>query len=211
MKHPQPETALRHDHTMKPITLLWSLGAILFTTSATVGTGADDVPAPAAPPGRPTREELRERIRNLTPEERQARLREFREKQAQSPGASGREAFEKRRQERETLLNEIKNLPPAERQAKLREFRERGGLTRPGFRTLNPEERDAKRKQFQERVAKEIATLRAKKARGGLDEDGERSLQRMEMIAKRLEQGSLPVPGALPLPIEKPAKPPGNP
>ena len=181
--------------------------SVLLLTGPTIGEGADDIPAPAAPPGRPTREELREQIKNLTPQERQARLREFRERQAQGPGTIGREEFEKRRQERDRLLKEIKDLPPAERQTRIREFRERGGLTRPGFSTLNPEERDAKRKQFQERVAKEIATLRAKKARGGLDEDGERSLQRMELIAKRLEQVSLPAPGALPLPIEKPAKP----
>ena len=37
---------------------------------------------PAPPPGTATREQLRERVKNLTPAEREARIREFREKQA---------------------------------------------------------------------------------------------------------------------------------
>jgi len=196
---------------MKRIKLLTLLGAILFIAGRHGATGADDLPAPSAPAGRPSREELREQVKKLTPEERQGRFREFRERQTQLPGGIGREAFEKRRQERDALLDEIKKLPPAERQAKIREFRERGGLTRPGLSTLQPEERDAKRKEFQERVAREIATLRAKKTRGQLDEEGERSLLRMELIAKRLEQVSRPLPGTLPPPVDPTVPRPGGP
>ena len=175
---------------MKRFARLSTLASLLVSLSPFGAAGADDLPPPVAPAGRPTREELRERVKNLTPEERQARLREFREKQAQAPGAAGRETFEQRRREREALLNEVKDLPPAERQAKIKEFRERVGLLRPGASTLKPEEREIKRKEFQERVAKEIATLRAQKAKRTLDEESERSLQRLEMIAKRLERSS---------------------
>jgi hypothetical protein len=185
-------------------TLLFAFGAILLNTAPVFG--ADDEPTP--PPGRPTREELRERLKNLTPEERQARIREFRERQGLPPVP--REEFEKHRAEWEKLREEIKDLPPEQRQARMREFREKIGLGRPGLNALSPEEREAKRKQLQERVEKELSALQKEKASGKLDEEGERRLQRMETILKRLEQGPGSSIGSLPPPVEKPNKSPSD-
>jgi len=84
---------------------------------------------PAAPdrPDRPNWEQLREEMRNLPPEERQARIRELRERSAQRPGqpAPDRPNWEK-------LREEMRNLSPEERQARIAEFRERWG--QPGLR-----------------------------------------------------------------------------
>ena len=153
--------------------------------------GADEDPAP--PPGTPTREQLRERVKHLTPEEREARMREFREKQARGGGPVAREQFEQRRKDFAKLRDEIKDLPPAQREARLREFREKGGLlNQPHFNVLTPEQRAAKVKEFHARVDKEIASLEGdiqkRKDKGESAAEDERRLQRMKLIGKRLDQ-----------------------
>lgn len=148
---------------------------------------------PAPPPGTPTREQLRERVKNLTPEEREAKFREFREKQAKGGGPLAREQFEQRRRDFEKLREEIKDLPPEQRQARLREFREKGGLlNQPQFNVLTPEQRVAKVKEFHGRVDKEISSLESdiqkRKAKGESAAEDERRLARMKLIGKRLDQ-----------------------
>ena len=148
---------------------------------------------PAPPPGTATREQLRERVKNLTPAEREARIREFREKQAKGGGPVAREHFEQRRKDFEKLRDEIKDLPPEQRQARLREFREKGGLlNQPQFNVLTPEQRVAKVKEFHSRVDKEISSLESdiqkRKVKGESADEDERRLQRMKLIGKRLDQ-----------------------
>ena len=162
--------------------LLLALGSTIALSLAAL---AEEDPTP--PPGKPTREELRERVKNLTPEKREAMIREFRERQGLS--ATNRPAFDERRRNFEKLRQEMKDLPPEERQAKLQEFREKGGVNRTEFNGLSPEQRNAKRKELLERVEREVTDLKSEKAKGKFSEDDERRLQRMEMIAKRLEQG----------------------
>ena len=150
---------------------------------------------PAPPPGTPTREQLRDRVKNLTPAEREAKIRDFREKQAKGGGPVAREQFEQRRKDFEKLREEIKDLPPEQRQARLREFREKGGLlNQPQFNVLTPEQRVAKVKEFHARVDKEISSLESdiqnRKAKGESAEEDERRLQRMKLIGKRLDQQS---------------------
>jgi predicted ribosome quality control (RQC) complex YloA/Tae2 family protein len=176
----------------------------------TLGSGAvlhaaDD---PAPPAGRPTREEIRESFKNLTPEERAARLKAIRDN-----GGPAAEALLKRRAELEKLREATRDLPPAQREARIREWRETNALSRP-LATMSPEERDAKRKLFQKRIEEQIATLNKKKADGTITEDETRRLQNMERMRKRLESGpvlssprprlGLPPPAATDV---KPAKP----
>ncbi len=153
--------------------------------------GAEEDPAP--PPGTATREQLRERVKNLTPVEREAKIREFREKQAKGGGPVAREQFEQRRKDFEKLREEIKDFPPEQRQVRLREFREKGGLlNQPQFNVLTPEQRVAKVKEFHSRVDKEISSLESdiqkRKAKGESADEDERRLQRMRLIGKRLDQ-----------------------
>ena len=152
---------------------------------------ADEDPAP--PPGSPTREQLRDRVKNLSPAEREVRIREFREKQAKGGGPVAREQFEQRRKDFAKLRSEIKDLPPEQREARLREFREQGGLlNQPHFNVLTPEQRTAKVREFHARVNKEVASLESdiqkRKARGESAAEDERRLQRMKLIGKRLDQ-----------------------
>ena len=173
---------------------------------------ADD---PAPPPGRPTREQIRESVRNLTPEERTARLKAIRD--SGGLGAPAADALLKRRAEWEKLRKETEGLPPEQREAKRREWREKNAAGRPALARMTAEERAERRKLFQKRIEDHIATLNNKKAEGSFSEEESRRLQNMERMLKRLE--SAPGPGAplgLPLPstpadkpskADKPAKP----
>ena len=92
------------------------LVAGLMALSAPQLTRGDD----ATPAERPNREELREKFQNLSPEERAAKLKEFREKH---PDASAN--FEKRRDDAMKQLGlkpeELKKLPESERREKIKE------------------------------------------------------------------------------------------
>lgn len=170
---------------MKRTKWVSTFSILVLALGGSVATAADEDPAP--PPGQPTREELRARVKNLTPEKREATIREFRERRGLA--ATNRPAFDERRKNFEKLRQEMKDLPPEERQARLQEFREQGGVNRTEFNGLSPEQRNAKRRELLERVEREVADLKSEKARGKFSEDDERRLQRMEMIARRLEQG----------------------
>jgi hypothetical protein len=194
---------------MKTCTLLAVSLTVLSALSPCIVLSADDEPKPPQP--RPSREELREKFKNLTPEERQAKLRESRERQA----GTNRVDLEKRRQEFQKFQDEVKNLPPAERQAKIKEWRQKQGLAQPDFRTLNPGQAKAKRGELKKRVEQQLGELRKKKSDGTITEQESKRLERMELMTKRLDEGEGSAQqdaGTLPPPAvpAKPAKPPGG-
>jgi len=157
--------------------------------------GADD---PLPPPNRPDREALRERARNMSPEERQKAIREFRERHGL--GGTNRTELEKGREE-------LKNLPPAEREARLKQLRETFGPARREFR-MNREQRESKRNEMKERIDGQISALEQKKAEGTLTLPEQRRLERMRQMSKRLAQ-NVPPPGTgLPVPAPPPTTAP---
>lgn len=137
---------------------------------------AADEPAP--PPGRPTREEIRQNIRNFTPEERVARLKAIRDRGG--IGAPAADALLK-------LREETKDLPPAQRRARIREWRETNAFARPALGAMSAEEREARRKIFQTRIEQQIATLKKKQADNSFTDEDSRRLQNMERMLKWLE------------------------
>ena len=195
---------------MTRIALLGSTTLLLAVVGSGAALRAADELAP--PPGRPTREEIRESIKNLTPEERTARLKALREKGGL--GAPAADAILKRRAEVQKLREEIKDLPPERREARIRQWRETNALGRPALATMSAEEREARRKVFQKRIEEQLATLNKKKADGSITEQETRRLQNMERMLKRLEAApsapSAATPLGLPLPsvpADKPDKP----
>lgn len=100
---------------MKNIKLIYLVAGVMAFSAPQITRGDD-----AKPAERPNREQLREKFQNLSPEEREAKAKEFREKH---PDASAN--MEKRRDEtmKELGLNpeELKKLPEAERRAKIKE------------------------------------------------------------------------------------------
>jgi hypothetical protein len=186
--------------------LVFSLTAF---SAMVIGVRAQEEPKPPQPPV--NREQLREQLKGLTPEQRQAKLREMRDRQL----GTNRVALEKRREAYQKLQEELKGLPPEERQARMREWREKQGLGRPGFRTIDTDQAKTKRKELKKRIDQQLTELRQKKADGTITEQESKRLERMELMGKRLEErnGSGDATGALPPPAvpPKPAKPPGAP
>lgn len=84
----------------------------LLMSGATIHSRAADETAPAA--STPNRAELREKMKNMTPEERSAAMKEWREKHPEA-AAKVKEAQERRANS--------KDLTPEEREAKLKERR----------------------------------------------------------------------------------------
>ena len=166
--------------------------------------GAGALQADDKPAGRPSREELREKLRNLSPEEKEALIKEWREKQGDRNFGPPPELREK-----------LKNLPPEEREAKMKEWREkqgapfrdgdrkfgpgdRDGDRRPGLDDLrglgiNPEELkdlspEERRVKVREAAEKRLADLKKKQAAGTLTVEEERQLDRMLEMQKRFEE-----------------------
>ncbi len=71
-------------------------------------------------PQKPNREELREKLKDLTPEEREAKMKEFREKHPEA-AAKRREEMEKMGKALGLNREEMEKLPPEERRAKYKE------------------------------------------------------------------------------------------
>jgi len=170
---------------MKAVISLHCPVVILFLLSVLPVLRAADDPAP--PPGRPSREELREKFKGLTPEERQSKMRELREKGGLT-GPLG-EQMKKKQAELAKYRDSIKDLPPAEREAKLRQWRETNGPLRSVIQSMTPEEREAKRKELSERMDQHLKTLKARKADGSITEEESRRLERMEQMRKRIKSG----------------------
>jgi hypothetical protein len=129
---------------------------------------AEDKPAAVKPAAdktaeRPSREEIREQLKNLTPEEREAKIKELREKHGD--GAAGRdpEKFREEMKERakELGLNyeELQKLPPEERRMKMRE----------GFQKKHEE-------------------LKKKQTDGTITETEKKHLAQMDAMKKRFEE-----------------------
>lgn len=128
-------------------------------------------------------------------EEREKKLKEYREKQKQKQPSP--EAIAK-------LREELKNLPPEERAARMKEFRERQKAA-----AANPEA-DPQAK-MRARFEKRIGDLRKKKADGTITEDETKQLERGEKMVKRAgkkgpETTERPESNELPVPKAPPAK-----
>lgn len=175
--------AIRWSTEWKKVRNYWWLPILLAATLNSFAQEQDPVP----PTNRPNREALRERARDLSPEERQKMMREFREKHG--PAGTNRVDWEKRREE-------WRQLPPAERQAKMREFRE-SLPARQQFR-LNQQQREEMRQTMKSRIDTDLARLREKKAAGELSEAEERRFQRLNQMSKNLSEGRGPLGRALP-------------
>ena len=125
------------------------------------------------------RDELREQLQKLPPAEREAKLKEWREKHPDAPLS-----WEERLKRQE----ELKNLSPEARQAKIKEWREKDAARRPDFKNLTPEQREAKRKEFRERMRQRATDLRKKKTDGTITGEEQKQLERMEEIEKRFDK-----------------------
>ena len=111
--------------------------------------------------GRPADlEKPRKEWKELSPAERQARVREYKSRK-------GEPMFS--RAEIEARRKELKSLPPEERRARIREWREKNG----GFRI---------------RLEGQLLELRQKQSEGALSEEEAKRLERLEVLAKRFDQ-----------------------
>jgi ribosomal protein L29 len=155
---------------MKVKMMIPCLAAGLIWLAAPTGLLAQESDQPA----RPNRQGLAEQLKNLTPEERRAKLQEWRGKH----GAQRPEAFEK-------LREELKNMSPEERQARIKELRDKhaAGTAPEQFKGLAPEERRAK-------IKEKLAELRRKQADGTITPHEEELLKRAEERIKGLEENS---------------------
>ncbi|MBA4147619.1 MAG: hypothetical protein H0X66_05850 [Verrucomicrobia bacterium] len=108
-------------------------------------------------PERPSREEVREKFKTMTPEEREKQIKEWREKQ----GTGGPQS-DQRRPDMETAMKQL-GLKPEE------------------MRNLSPEER---RTKTNEAVDKKLAELNKKKAAKTITEEESKFLERLEARKK---------------------------
>ncbi len=175
---------------MKISATLPILAAAVLLVAPASGRAAESAPTntPVAP--KISREQLREQIKNLTPEERAVHLKQWRE---QNKDGLAEETLRRREL--------LKGLSPAEREAKLREWRERGATNTANPRTpppkLTPEQREAKRKEIRQRVESEYEKLRQKEAGGIISYEERVRLRRVEAIRKRLTSDAAGAPAKL--------------
>jgi hypothetical protein len=121
----------------------------------------------------PTREELRQQLHQLSPEERREKIREIREKLG--TGSVWRAEAERRREE-------WKDLSPEQRRAKMLEWRAlRAGESAP---QISPENRQMHRQQIRERLHKQLQELNAKKTQGGLTPEEQKRMENLEQVSK---------------------------
>lgn len=121
---------------------------------------ADAKPADAKAAEKPNKGQLAEDWQKLSPEERQAKIKEWREKhpdQQRDP--------EKMRADRQQLAKDL-------------------GLDSEKMKDLPPEERVAK---FREAVEKKTAELKEKKEKGTLTEQDKQLMERLEQMKNRLQ------------------------
>ncbi len=172
-------------------TLKMSVALIVGIAGIFLSSSAADS-APSNTPQPTTRQDILEQLKNLTPAERDAKLKEIREKY-------GRVSPE--RQEMEKRREELKNLSPEEREKKIREWRQAGGADAPPTRSMSSEEREAHRKAIRARLHQELEKLRQGKTNGTLTAEQQKRLERLEEMTKRLEQtGTNVTPRSIPAP-----------
>lgn len=150
---------------MKKITWLsLAAGLIAFCAPAVFADDAKD----AKPADKPNREELREKLKNMTPEERRDYIQKHRDelKDLRGPGGPGapggfnREDMEKRRAE----------------------FAKKLGLDPEELKKLKPEEARAK---IKEAVEKRTAELEKKQTDGTITDEEKKALERMKEMKAR--------------------------
>ncbi len=131
------------------------------------------------PEGRPSREELRKKFENATPEEREKMKEKMKEMRERFGGGADGEKF--------------KNMTPEERQAKMKEMREKRdklakdlGLDPEELRKLPMDEAMAK---FREAAEKKHDELSKKKEAGTLTDAEKDLLQQLDEAKKRRESG----------------------
>lgn len=195
---------------MKRASFLHCPVALLLALSPALALCAADEPVPAPPPGKPTREELREKLKDLTPEQRERKLKEIRAQSGQGGPLTGpmTEEMKKRRADFEKLRESLQSLPPAEREARLREWRATNAPPRrlDGPGSLTPEEREDKRKEFLTRIDEQLEKLNKKKATGALTDDETRRLSQLEQVKQRMESADRPTLTRPPLNLPKPTE-----
>ena len=148
-------------------------------------SGAED-----AAPAQSRTEELSAKLKTMPPAEREALLKQIREKYNRP--RPGRELLEKRRQE-------LKNLSQPERQAKLREWRAIAGSNAPVALPLTTEERLAQRKELRGRLQGQMDHVRTNQDLKLTPEDRKRLFERMQEVAKNFDRNrgvSRPQPGS---------------
>ena len=140
---------------MKRTKLIYLAAAVMAFSTPQLTRGEDPKPS-----DRPNREELREKLKNLTPAERAAKMKEFRESNPQAGPA-----IEKRTEEMKKMFKDL-------------------GLDQQDLKNLSPEERRAK---IKEAAGKKMAELEKKKAAGTLTDADKETLQRLEQRKKAME------------------------
>jgi hypothetical protein len=129
------------------------------------GLHAADTSAPPVKVGE--RPEARRPLRDMSPEERQARFKEMEERFGPAP----------------FTLDDLRKMTPEERQTKMRQWRE-------GRFNFSTEERQRRRGQIRQRLTRQIGELQKKKADGTISEEERGRLERFEMIASRFDRMS---------------------
>ncbi len=133
----------------------------------------------------PEMQKLREEIMALPPEQREAKMKEIREKFTKE-GVPAPEELKQR--------EEFNKLTPEQREAKMKEMKEREAKApvagdfekrREEFKNLPPEQREAKMKEFREQFMARRTELEKKKTAGTLTPEEEKALERMNEMAKR--------------------------
>ena len=143
-------------NNMKNIKLICTVAGLIALAVPQVIQAED-----AKPEGQPSREEIREKLKNLTPEEREAKMKEFREKHPEGAGNQEKRREEMKKMAKELGLDpeELKNLPEDERRAKVKAAAD-----------------------------KKITELQKKKADGSITDAEKETLEKLEMRKKFMEQ-----------------------
>jgi hypothetical protein len=149
--------------TMTIKRVFWmGLFALLGGSALVFGVSAAETNVAPATPG-----ESQERpYKNLSPEEKQWKLKQIRETNGLPP----------------LTAEDMRKLTPEERQAKIIEWRERNA---PKF---TPAEQVKRRLQINSRLASQISELQKKKANGSITDDERHRLERLEELNARMQQ-----------------------
>jgi cell division protein FtsN len=143
---------------------------IIYLVAGLVAAGSSGLlQAEDAKPQGPKRQEVREQVKSLPPEERGAKLKEMREGQGMRP------------QTPPNIREELGKLPPAEREARLKELREKRQAGTEHDRQL-----------LKQRIEQRLAELRKKKEDGTITDQELRQLERGEQMLRSFDQPQSP-------------------
>jgi hypothetical protein len=126
-------------------------------------------------------DELREQLKGMSPSERDAKLKAYREE-------FGRARPE--REEVEKLREELKGLSPAERQVKLKEYRAASAGVTNRVVAFSPEERSAKRKELRLRLESRMEEVRTNADLKLTEQERKQFLDRMGEVARSFDGGT---------------------